>query len=181
MEGIGQLHVPAALPLCPRNLTVRRINPVTQSGDKPLPHMPLWRGAEWSIGLWKRSGYWCCIRINSKWWSWKVLPSVGSIPHYEEVGLCVGITNICIVSAMCFAVLDCRLRKGRWVSVVRGSSGRVGVLAAKTVIFFSTMCLLTIMYKVFLYRTVFAKTAFLFATCCIGKFYYPCVYFVMLQ
>ena len=132
-RGLGSF---TSRPLCPRNLTVRRINPVTQSGDKPLPHMPLWRGAEWSIGLWKRSGYWCCIRINSKWWSWKVLPSVGSIPHYEEVGLCVGIIIICIVSAMCFAVLDCWLRKGRWASVVRGSSGMVGVLAAKTVIFF---------------------------------------------
>jgi hypothetical protein len=50
----------------------------------------------------------------------------------------------------------------------------------KRVMFSANMCLL-IMYKGFMCRTLFAKTAFLFATCWIGKLYYLCVCLVMLQ
>jgi hypothetical protein len=51
----------------------------------------------------------------------------------------------------------------------------------KRVVFSANMCLLTIMYQGFMYRTVFGKTAFLFATCWIGKLYYLCVCLIMLQ
>jgi hypothetical protein len=51
----------------PPPLSVRRMSPVAQYGDKPShPHMPLRRGVSWSTGLRKRSGYLCCIRINSR-------------------------------------------------------------------------------------------------------------------
>jgi hypothetical protein len=40
------------------------------------------------------------------------------------------------------------------------------------------MCLLTITYKGFMYRAVFAKTAFLFATWWTGKLYYLASYII---
>ena len=49
------------------------------------------------------------------------------------------------------------------------------------VMFAANMRLLTIMYKAIIYRTIFCKTAFLFATCWIGKLYYVCVCLLMLQ
>lgn len=106
-----------------------------------------------------------------------MLPTVGSIPHYEEVDLCVGIIIICIISPLCWqVVLECRL----WIGKV-GECGAYLLLQSwrarhKRVMFSANMCLLTIMY-----RALFAKTEFLFATCWIGKLCYLCVCLVMLQ
>jgi hypothetical protein len=55
--------------------------------------------------------------------------------------------------------------------VMRGCGSRV-VCTLQNGDFSANMCLLTVTYRGFVYRTVFAKTAFLFATCWTGKLYY---------
>lgn len=89
---------------------------------------------------------------------------------YSALGGSRSVLSLTALSPQCVGKLSLTAAMDRQV----GECGACVLLQSwsvrrKRVMFSVNMCLLTNMDKGFMYRTVFAKTAFLFATCWIGK------------